>query len=133
MKATLTLAIALGFTLLFTPTVAGAEDEDQAFAKEMTIQALSEAAAGKCLRKTLSPLLLRTCREQIDFLKDSLSRLGPIEEATFLGHEDLPAGGEAEVYDIEFENGTQTWLARLDSRGRLNVLWAPGPPIESHD
>jgi hypothetical protein len=55
-----------------------------------------------------------------------LSALGAIRKVNYLGTQALPNGQPAEVYSIQFANGTTTWMAQSGPDGKLTILWTPG-------
>jgi hypothetical protein len=103
-----------------------AKADEKGAAKEQLIAALTGTAAGTCPEAVMSPMLLDACEQQLSANRRMLSELGKIKGATYRGLQELPQGVKAEAYRVDFEKGSMTWLASLDSEGKLLVLWSNG-------
>jgi hypothetical protein len=89
-------------------------------------EALVEAAKGNCPERLLGALVLDACEQQIARMKTALQNLGAIKELRYRGLEQLPTGGEAEVYRVVFANGQMVWMVAASPNGKLTVFYSPG-------
>lgn len=93
--------------------------------KEKLIEALKASADGECPAQLMSPMLQDTCERQMPNLAQALKQRGKITGASFRGTQQGGAG-EAEVYRVNFEAGSMTWMISTGTDGKINVLWSGG-------
>lgn len=93
--------------------------------RKQLLDALGEAAKGRCPERLLSPMLQDTCETQMPAMGNSLRQKGAILGATYRGQQQVP-GGMAEVYRVKFDQGDMTWMINLQSDGKIYTLWSPG-------
>ena len=114
------LVVALGSTFGF------AADGPQEAIKEKMLEALRLTAQGSCSEELMSPILLDACEEQLPANQKMLSSRGEIKGARYRGVQELPNGMKANAYRVDFEKGSMTWFASLDSEGKLLILFSSG-------
>lgn len=93
--------------------------------RKQLLDALGEAAKGRCSERLMSPMLQDTCEKQMPAMGTALRSKGTILGATYRGQQQVP-GGMAEVYRVKFDQGDMTWMINLQSDGKIFTLWSPG-------
>lgn len=93
--------------------------------RQQLLDALGEAAKGRCSERLMSPMLQDTCEKQMPAMGNSLRQRGAILGATYRGLQQVP-GGMAEVYRVKFDKGDMTWMINLQADGKIYTLWSPG-------
>ncbi|RZI84823.1 MAG: hypothetical protein EOP38_07560 [Rubrivivax sp.] len=93
--------------------------------RQQLIDALGEAAKGRCSERLMSPMLQETCEKQMPAMGDAIRGKGAILGATYRGQQQVP-GGMAEVYRVKFDRGGMTWMINLQADGKIYTLWSPG-------
>jgi hypothetical protein len=93
--------------------------------RQQLLDALGEAAKGRCSERLMSPLLQDTCEKQMPAMGDALRRKGAILGATYRGLQQV-TGGMAEVYHVKFDQGDMTWMINLQADGKIWTFWSPG-------
>lgn len=111
------------FSLCLNPATVAAQDDG--VLQDLLVQALSASANGECPSSIMAPMLRGTCQQQMPHLEQNLSRLGPIQEAHFMGMQETQMG-PAEVYQVEFQRGNMMWMINTAPDGKIMVLWSPG-------
>jgi hypothetical protein len=74
-----------------------------------------EFARGEPNYDLMTPCMAEAARAQLDDLTRRFTSLGPITTVTV--NEDRSSPG-IDTYDVEYDNGSLTWLIRLTSDGR---------------
>lgn len=93
--------------------------------RQKLLDALAEAAKGKCSQALMSPLLQETCEKQMPAMGHALQSKGAIRDAAYRGQQQVP-GGMAEVYRVKFDQGEMTWMINLQADGKIYTFWTPG-------
>lgn len=94
--------------------------------EDLLIEALEAAAYGECSASIMSPMLLDACERQMPGMGRNIASLGPIQDARYLGDQELPTGELVEVYAVHFQRGRMTWAINTGRDGKIFVLWSPG-------
>lgn len=87
--------------------------------------ALAEAARGNCSEQLMEPLLRFQCQQTMGQMNARLQQLGEVRSLAFQGMQQT-AGGPAEAWVVQHENGQMFWLAAMGADGKLMTLWSPG-------
>src|SRR4051794_5878312 len=72
-------------------------------------QVLSANSQGQCPSSLMAAMLLAVCEQQISNIEARLSQLGAITSVKFVGIQQTQFG-PAEVYTVNFQNGTMNWM-----------------------
>ncbi len=112
--------------LLNLRITASAQDPTGGKLRGKLTDALAAVAKGNCPETLMSALLLDACEQQIDRMREALTKLGAIKELRYRGLEQLPTGVEAEVYRVVHANGQLTWMVAAGPNGKLTVFYTPG-------
>jgi len=88
-------------------------------------RSLQLVASGSCPEELMSPFMLATCDQQLVAMKGRLEQVGSIRNTRYRGLQQTPYG-PAEVYTVNFANGTMVWMIKTGSDGKIDGLWSPG-------
>ena len=91
--------------------------------KELLIQALTASASGSCPPEIMSTMLVDACEQQMPSLGAMLKQRGKIQGATYRGDQ-VSNAGPAEVYRVQFSQGSMTWMINTGPDGKIVVLWS---------
>jgi hypothetical protein len=107
---------------------------DSAFAdnpdptRELLMQALIANADGKCPGDIMVAALKSRCDGQVGALKGYFARLGELRSVERQRTADTP-NGPAAIYVVHFANGNWTWMANVNSDGKLLVMGTGQEPV----
>jgi hypothetical protein len=76
----------------------------------------------------MAPALKSRCDGQVAALKGYFTRLGELRSVELNRTADTP-NGPAGVYVVYFANGNWTWMANLNSDGKLLVMGTGQEPV----
>lgn len=107
-----------GEVRVLKPRIKGAPDPRS----EAAVRRLSEEfARGEPNYDLMTPCMATSVRGQLSALRERFRELGPIETMTFdLGGSALGADAY-DVYDVEYANGSLTWVIGIDSDDRTEI------------
>lgn len=91
--------------------------------RDLLVKALQSTAGGKCPANIMGETLLDACQQQMPGMGKVIAQKGSIKEALFRGIQQMPSG-PAEVYRVQFERGSMTWVLNTGADGKLFVLWS---------
>ena len=83
-----------------------------------------ENARGEPDFDLLTPGMAQAARAQVESLRQLFSDLGPIQSVTFVDVD--PMG--ADIYDVEYANGSLTWVIALTPDGKTAMAGVRRPP-----
>lgn len=100
-------------------TTSGSGNED------LMINAIRTIRNGECPASMFYPLLQSECMKHLETMTYIFNSAGSIKDTNFIGIQESRFG-IVEVYKVNFEKNSMTFLINKGPDGRLDTFWSPG-------